>query len=37
MPKLYLKQLGFSYSAYGPLTKHRERKNFTETCNLKHL
>ena len=37
MPKLHLKQPGFSCSACGPLTKHRERKKFTETCNLKHL
>ena len=25
MPELYLKQPGFTYSACGPFTKHRER------------
>ena len=24
MPELYLKELGFTYSACGPFTKHRE-------------
>ena len=38
MPKLHLKQLGFTYSAYGPFTKHRERiQKFRETENLKHI
>ena len=38
MPDLHLKQLGFTYSAFGPFTKHQERiKKFRETCNLKHL
>ena len=38
MPELHLKQLGFTYSACGPFTKHRERnKKFRETKNLKHL
>ena len=36
--KLHLKQPGFTYSACGPLTKHRERiQQFRETCNLKYL
>ena len=25
MPELHLKQAGFTYSACGPFTKHRER------------
>ena len=25
MPELHLKQPGFTYSSYGPLTKHREK------------
>ena len=25
MPEFYLKQPGFTYSSYGPLTKHREK------------
>ena len=38
MPELHLKQPGFTYSAYGPLTRHRERiLKFRETGNLKHL
>ena len=38
MPKLHLKQPGFTYSACGPFTKHRERiQKFRETGNLKHL
>ena len=38
MPKLHLRQPGFTYSACGPFTKHRERiKKFRETGNLKHL
>ena len=36
--ELYLKQPGFTYSACGPFTKHRERiKKFRETGNLKVL
>ena len=31
MPELHLKQPGFTYSACGPFTKHRERiKKFKE-------
>ena len=38
MPELHLKQSGFTYSACGPFTKHRERiQKFIETGNLKHL
>ena len=38
MPESYLKQPGFTYSACGPFTKHRERiQKFRETGNLKHL
>ena len=35
MPELHLKQPGFTYSACGPFTKHREKVR--ETGNLKHL
>ena len=35
MPELHLKQPGFTYSACGPFTKHRERiQKFRETENL---
>ena len=38
MPELHLKQLGFTYRACGPCTKHRERiQKLWETGNLKHL
>ena len=38
IPKLHIKQPGFTYSACGPFTKHRERiQKFRETGNLKHL
>ena len=38
MSELHLKQLGFTYSASGPFTKHHERiQKFGETGNLKHL
>ena len=38
MLKLHLRQHGFSYSAYGPFTKHRKRiQNFRETSYLKHI
>ena len=37
-PELHLKQLGLTYSACVPFTKHRERiQKFRETGNLKHL
>ena len=38
IPELHLKQLGFTYIACGPFTKHLERiKKFRETGNLKHV
>ena len=38
IPELHLKQAGFTYSACGPFTKHRERiQKFRGTGNLKHL
>ena len=38
MPELHLKQPGFTYSACGPFSKHRERiQKFRETGNLEHL
>ena len=38
MTELHLKQPGFTYSACGPFTKHRERiRKFREAGNLHHL
>ena len=38
MPKLHLRQQGFTYRVCGPLTKHRERiQKFRKIGNLKHL
>ena len=38
VPKLHLKQPGFTYRVFGLFTKHRERiQKFGETGNLKHL
>ena len=38
MPELHLKQPAFTYTAYGPFTKHRERiQKFGETGDLKRL
>ena len=38
MPELHLKHPGFTYSACGPFTKHREIiQKFREIDNLKHL
>ena len=38
MPELHLQQSGFTYSACGPFSRHRERiQEFRETGNLKHL
>ena len=38
MPELHLKWLGFTQSACGPFTMHRERiQKIRETCNLKNL
>ena len=37
MPELHLKQPGFTYTACGPFSKHRERiQKFRETGHLKH-
>ena len=37
MPEMHLNQPGFTCSACGPFTKHRERvKKFREAGNLKH-
>ena len=37
IPKLHLKQPGFTYSACGPCTKDRERiQKFKETYNLNY-
>ena len=37
MPKLDLRKAGLTYSACGPVTKHREKvQKFRETGNLKH-
>ena len=38
MPEMNLKQLGFTYSACGPLTKNKERmKKFKETGNISYI
>ena len=38
MPELHLKHAGFTCSACGPFTKHREKiQKFREAGNLKHL
>ena len=38
MPELHLKQSGYTDSACGPFTQHRERtQRLKETGNLKHL
>ena len=38
MPELHSKQTGFTYSTYGPLTKHCEGiQKLSKTSNLKHL
>ena len=38
MPEMHLRKPGFTYSACGAFTKHRERiQKFRETSNLKHL
>ena len=38
IPKLYLRQPGFTYSACGSFTKHRERiQKIRDTRNLKHI
>ena len=38
MPEIHLKQPGFSYSACGPFTKHKERiQKFKETGDTKYI
>ena len=38
MPEVHLKQLGFTYSAWGPFTKNKERiQKFKETGDRKYL
>ena len=38
MPEVYLKQLGFTYSAWGPFTKNKERiQKFKETGDRKYI
>ena len=38
MPEMHLKQLGFMYSACGPITKNKERmKNFKETEDSRYI
>ena len=38
MPEMHLKQPGFTYSAYGPFTKNKERvQKFKETRDTKYI
>ena len=38
MAETHLRQLGFTYSACGPLAKNKERiKTFKETGNLRYI
>ena len=38
MPEMHLRQLGFTYSAYGPFTKNKERiQKFKETVDTNHI
>ena len=38
IPEMHFKQPGFTYSAQGPFTKHRERiQKFREASNSKYL
>ena len=38
MPEMHLKQPGFTYSAYGPFTKHKERiQKFKETGDMQYI
>ena len=38
MPKMHLKQPGFTYSACGPFTKNKERiRKFRETGNTSYI
>ena len=38
MPEMYLKQSGFTYCAYGPFTKNKERiQKFKETGDASYI
>ena len=38
MPEMHSKQLGFTYSAYGPFTKNKERiEKFMQTGNTNYI
>ena len=38
MPELHLRQVGLTYSAFGPFTKHHEKiTKFKETDNLNYI
>ena len=38
MPEMYLRQPGFTYSACGPFTKHKERiKKFKQTGDTRYI
>ena len=38
MPEMHLKQPGFTYSAYGPFTKHKQRiPKFMQTGYSKYI
>ena len=38
MPEMHVKQPGFTYSAYGPFTKNKERiQKFKETGDTSHI
>ena len=38
MPEMNLKQAGFTYSAYGPFIKHRQRiEKFMQTGDAKYI
>ena len=38
MPKMHLREKGFAYSAYGPLTKNKERiQKFEETRDSRYI
>ena len=34
MPEMHLKQLGFTYSAFGPFTKNKEKIEYPD-CNYR--
>ena len=38
MPEMHLRQLGFTYSAFGPFTKEKERiQKFKQTGDLRYI